>query len=219
MNLGSWLGLVGIYIQLPLMIPLTPESWTLPSVISLCGAVANIMPAIIIFLRWYQGKHFSEIPYIYLTIIIGIIVRCITAIFWHKTMFIFGRDRSVWLIGSVFILSMLACTSSLVFFDYMKRFRPKYLNAVFLSEALTGTMPTLLLLIQGIGGEEICEVSDGGTTGKPRFTKPRFSVMVFIFINTGITFLSLIAFVLLRWTNIVSLADAAEPVKIINIIY
>lgn len=214
MNLGSWLGLTGIFIQLPLMIPITPENWTLPSVISLCGAVANIMPAVVIFLRWYQGKRFSEIPYIYLTIILGIILRCILSIFWQETMFIFGRARSVWLIGSIFVLSMLACTSSLVFFDYMKRFRSNYLNAVFLSEGLTSAIPTLLLLIQGIGGEAICVETSNGTIAKPTFTQPRFSVSVFMLITTGITVLSLIAFVLLRWTNIISLANAAESVKV-----
>jgi riboflavin transporter 2 len=163
-------------------------------------------------LRWYQGKRFSEIPYIYIIISVGIISCCILAIFWQQTMFLFGRERSVVLIGCVFALSMLDCTSSLVFFDYIKRFRTQYLTAVFLGEALTGAIPTLLLLIQGIGGETICVQNSNGTAVTPTFTQPRFSVTVFMFLIAGIILASLIAFTLLQWTNIVSLANAAELV-------
>ena len=119
---------MSVYIELPLVIPFTPEGWTLPSVISICVAMSNIMPIMVMFLRWCQGKRFSEIPYIYGILIGGAILCSIMAIFWQKTMFIFGRKRSVWLIGSVLSLSMLYCASSLVFFDYMKRFRPPIFN-------------------------------------------------------------------------------------------
>jgi riboflavin transporter 2 len=215
MNLSAWIDLSGVFVQVPLMIPLTPEGWTLPSVLSICVCSTNIMPAIIIFLRWYQGKRFSEIPYIYMIIIVGIPSCFILAIFWQKTIFLFGRERSLWLIGSVFTLSMLDCTSSIVFFDYMKRFRIQYLTAVFLGEGLTGAIPTLLLLIQGIGGEAICVQGNNSTIFKPTFTQPRFNVTVFMLLITCIVVASLIAFLLLRWTNIVSLADAAEPVRYI----
>ncbi|UJR11697.1 hypothetical protein I4U23_015878 [Adineta vaga] len=213
MNLSSWIDLYGVFTELPLIIPLTPEGWTLPSVMSICVTVANIMPALVIFLRWYQGKRFSEIPYIYIIIIIGILASLIFALFWKETIYLFGRQRSIWIIGCVFALSMLDNTSSLVFFDYMKRFRSHYLSAAFLGEGLTGAIPTLLLLLQGIGGEAICVKTNNGTFDKPTFTEPRFSVTVFMFIITCIILASLIAFLILRWTNIISLADAAEPVK------
>lgn len=148
-------------------------------------------------------------------IIVGIPSCFILAIFWQKTIFLFGRERSLWLIGSVFTLSMLDCTSSIVFFDYMKRFRIQYLTAVFLGEGLTGAIPTLLLLIQGIGGEAICVQGNNSTIFKSTFTQPRFNVTVFMLLITCIVVASLIAFLLLRWTNIVSLADAAEPVRYI----
>jgi hypothetical protein len=56
MNLSSWIDLLGVFIELPLMIPLTPEGRTLPSVISIVLCVGNIMLVIVIFLCWYQGK-------------------------------------------------------------------------------------------------------------------------------------------------------------------
>jgi hypothetical protein len=97
----------------------------------------------------------------------------------------------------------------------MKRFRPQYLTAVFLGEGLTGAIPTLLLLIQGIGSETVCVQSSNGTTLEPTFTEPRFSTTIFMLLITGIIVTSFIAFLLLRWTNIISLANAAEPVRYI----
>ncbi|CAF0857880.1 unnamed protein product [Adineta ricciae] len=211
MNLSSWIDLYGVFTELPLIIPLAPEGWALPSMMLVCNCIANLLPVIVVFLRWYQGKKFSEIPYIYLIITIGIVSCFLLSLLWHKTVYLFGRERSVWLIGLVFTISLLDNTSSLVFFDYMKRFRGLYLTAAFLGEGFTGTIPTVLLLLQGIGGEAICVRTSNDTLLKPTFTEPRFSVRVYMFVITGIIVASLLAFLLLRWTNIISLADAAEP--------
>ncbi|CAF4374801.1 unnamed protein product [Rotaria sp. Silwood2] len=213
MNLSAWIDLEGVFAELTIMISFIPEGWTIPSVVGLCLCAANIMPAIVTFLRWYQGKRFSEIPYIYIIIIIGIVSCCVLAFSWHKTTYLFGRERSLWLIGCVFALALLDSTSSLVFFDYMKRFQIRYLTAVFLGEGFTGVIPTLLLLAQGSAGEAICAQSSNGTTLEPTFTQPRFSVTVYMLLITSIIIASLIAFLLLRWTNIVILADAVEPTK------
>ena len=213
MNLSAWIDLQGLFVELPLITPLTPEGWTLPSSISLCICAANIGPILIVLLRWRQGKRFSEIPYIYIIIIIGIVSCCVMAVSWQKTVLLFGRERSVWLLGTILTLSLLDCTSSLVFFDYMKRFRAHYLTAAFLGEGLTTLLPTLLALLQGIGSDTICVSIGNGTILEPIYSQPRFSVTVFLFLIAGIILLSLTAFILLRWTNIVSLADAAELVN------
>jgi riboflavin transporter 2 len=213
MNLSAWIDLQGLFVEIPLIIPFTPERWTLPSIAAICVCGANIVPLIVVILRWRQGKRFSEIPYIYMIIIIGVIACFVLALLWQKTVFLFGRERSVWLLGCIFILSMLDCTSSLVFFDYMKHFRTEYLRAVFLGEALTSVIPTLLILAQGVAGETICIQSSNNTILEPTYTQPRFSVRIFMFCIAGIISASLIAFILLRWTNIVTLANAAEMVS------
>ena len=213
MNLSAWIDLQGLFVEIPLIVPFTPERWTLPSIAAVCVCAANIVPIIVVILRWYQGKRFSEIPYIYMIIVIGIIACCLLALFWHKTVFLFGRERSVWLLTCIFILSMLDCTSSLVFFDYMKRFQAQYLRAVFLGEALTSVIPILLILAQGVAGETICIHTDNGTVLEPSYTEPRFSVRIFMFCIAGIITASLIAFVILRWTNVVTLADVLEAVS------
>ncbi|CAF4820913.1 unnamed protein product, partial [Rotaria sp. Silwood2] len=56
MNLSAWIDLEGVFAELTIMISFIPEGWTIPSVVGLCLCAANIMPAIVTFLRWYQGK-------------------------------------------------------------------------------------------------------------------------------------------------------------------
>ena len=75
-------------------------------------------------------------------------------------------------------------------------------------------MPTILALIQGIGGEAICD-----NNAQPKFSEPRFSVSVFMFLLAGIIMCSLIAFVILEWSSVVKVADALEKeVSIILIV-
>ena len=211
MNLSAWIDLSAVFVELPIMLPLTPEGWALPSQVSLCICAANIGPLLLLLIRWRQGKRFSEIPYIYLIISIGIISCCFVALFWQRTVVLFGAERSVYLLAGVFTLSLLDCSSSLVYFDYMKRFDSRYLTAVFLGEGLTGLPPSLLALIQGVGSETICvPASNNDTVLQPKFTEPRFSVTVFLFLIAGIIGLSLLAFLLLRCTNIVALAHAID---------
>jgi riboflavin transporter 2 len=161
-------------------------------------------------LRWKIGKRFSEIPFIYVIIIVGIIACFSIGLFWKSTTYIYGKERSFLLILAVFSLAILDCTSSLVFCDYMKRFKAKYLHAMFFGESLTATLPTLIALIQGIGGEVQCIKNNQTLLIEPTYSEPRFSVSVFFFLVTGIIGISLIAFMILRWTSIVKLAKAED---------
>ncbi|CAF4516295.1 unnamed protein product, partial [Rotaria magnacalcarata] len=68
-----------------------------------------------------------------------------------------------------------------------------------------------LLLAQGVGGEATCVLTINGTSLEPIYSEPRFSVKIYILLLGCIMAVSLISFILLRWTNIVALADAVQP--------
>ena len=210
LNLCTWIDLNSVWIELPLIVNSAPEGWTLPSTLSLIISLANIFPVMVIVMRWRLGKRFSEIPFIYIIIIVGVIACVSIGLFWNHHTRIFGQDRSLALIVFVFALAMLDCTSSLVFCDYMRRFKPKYLQAMFMGESLTGTIPTIIALAQGVGGEVQCIRNNQTKMLEPLYTEPRFSVSVFFFLVTGIIGLSLVAFMLLRMTSIVHRAKASE---------
>ncbi|CAF0834349.1 unnamed protein product [Didymodactylos carnosus] len=111
-------------------------------------------------MKFYQNKRFTEIPYIYIIIIVGIVACIAIGFFWKVTAHIFGAERSVALLAATFSLALLDCSSSLIFADYMKRFQPQYLNAMFFGESFTATIPTILALIQGVGAYPLaCVVS------------------------------------------------------------
>ncbi|CAF1331561.1 unnamed protein product [Didymodactylos carnosus] len=205
LNLSTWIALQGVWMEFPLIIPLVPEGWSLPALMSLVSCLANISPLMIIIMRRIQGsQRFSEIPYIYALTITGILSCIIIGLFWNKTIFIFNQKRSVILIIATFFLSIPDCSSSLIYFDFMKRFRPKYLNAMFIGESLICFIPSLIAIAQGIGSEVACHGQE------PSFSQPRFSVKIYFFILAGVITCSLISFILLRWTSIAEIGNALE---------
>ncbi|CAF0870939.1 unnamed protein product [Rotaria sordida] len=211
-NLSTWIDINSVWIELPLIVNSAPERWTLPSILSLVISLANIFPLIVAILRWKLGKYYSEIPFIYIIIIVGIIACCSIALFWNHTTYIDGKERSVALLTAVFSLAILDCTSSLVFCDYMRRLKAKYLHAMFFGESLTGTLPTLIALAQGVGGEIQCIKNNSTSSFEPVYSEARFSVSIFFFLVTGIIILSLLAFMTLRWTSIIKLAKANDEI-------
>ncbi|UJR37744.1 hypothetical protein I4U23_030439 [Adineta vaga] len=210
LNLSTWIDLNSVWIELPLIVNTAPERWTLPSTLSLIISLANIFPIIVLFIRWRLRERFSEIPYIYIIIIVGIIACCAIGLFWNHTLYIFGAQRSYLLLIAVFALGILDCTSSLVFCDYMKRFKAKYLHAMFMGESLTASLPTLIATAQGIGGEVQCIQKNQTLPFEPIYSEPRFSVTIFFFLITGIILMSLVAFMILQMTSIVKLAKAGD---------
>jgi riboflavin transporter 2 len=212
-NLSSWIDLNSVWIELPLIVNNVPERWTLPSTLSLVISLANIFPILVVILHWKLGKRFSEIPFIYIIIIVGIIACFSIGLFWKYTIYIYGKERSFPLIFSVFTLAILDCTSSLVFCDYMKRFKAKYLQAMFFGESLTATLPTLIALAQGIGGEIQCIENNQTLSIEPIYSEARFSVSIFFFLITSIIVVSLIAFMILRLTSVVKLAKAKDRIS------
>ena len=210
MNLSTWIDLNSIWVELPLIVNSAPERWTLPSTLSLVISVANIFPVLVVIARWRLGKRYSEIPFIYIIIIVGIIACICISLFWQHRALIYGVERSYALILAVFALAMLDCTSSLVFCDYMRRFKARYLQAMFIGESLTGTLPTLIALAQGVAGEVRCVKMNDTAPLEAVYSEPRFSVSVFFLLVAGIILLSLVAFLFLRRTSIVQLANASD---------
>ena len=83
---------------------------------------------------------------------------------------------------------------------------------MFFGESLTGTLPTLIALAQGIGGEVQCITNNYTGSVKPIYSKPRFGVSIFFFLVSGIITISLIAFMILRLTSIIKLAQAEDKI-------
>ena len=221
---GSWVELNGIWVELPLLVSQSPQGWSLPSYISIVVQIANIGPLLYFclnkFLNRNKGRDDSrrvqtEIPAIFIILSVGVVASILLAFFWQDTSMINGKSYSSALIVLSFFLALVDCTSSLTFLPFMAYFPAQYLTVYYIGEGMSGFIPSIIALAQGIGGQSytcgektslqnMTKVSGeiqlrNVTESVPSYfyTKPRFSTRVFFLFIAGMMVLSLTSFALL----------------------
>ncbi|KAK5862704.1 hypothetical protein PBY51_018073 [Eleginops maclovinus] len=150
-GMGSWVAINGMWVELPLVVPEIPEGWYLPSYLTVLIQMANIGPLFITLMHRFHPGVLDERPVIYCIVGLGIVATFLLAFFWRQTMAIGGSLHSVPLLVLTFLLSVVDCTSSVTFLPFMMRLRPQYLTTYFAGEGLSGLVPALVALIQGVG--------------------------------------------------------------------
>ncbi|XP_028391865.1 solute carrier family 52, riboflavin transporter, member 3-B-like [Dendronephthya gigantea] len=154
-GVGSWVAVNGIWVELPVLVQHAPEAWKLPSIFAVVIQIANIGPILhTVFNAFFPGKVRDTIV-IYVILVLGIIACALLGFLWQKTGFIAGNEYSVALIGLVFCLAFVDCTSSVTFLPFMAAFRNEYMSALFVGAGLSALLPSLLALAQAIpdGGD------------------------------------------------------------------
>lgn len=163
---GSWIALNGLWVQLPLLVSLgIPEQFQIATWLVLVIQVANIGPLIFTLVNYFtpSGFHF-EIATNYFITALGAIVTFLLIFLWDK--------QSVWgftqsdnlhstaLILCAFFLSVVDCTSSVAFTPFMSRFKPYYVTWYFVGEGFSSLTPSIVALIQGVGGKADCVANE-----------------------------------------------------------
>lgn len=149
---GSWIAVNGLWVELPIIVQEIPESWSLPSYLTVIIQMANIAPLAFTLGNKFFPRVVHEIPVIYVSLGIGAASCVLLAFFWKETSYIAGAERSTTLLALCFFLSMVDCTSSVTFLPYMAIFREVYMSPYFGGEGLSGLLPSLVALGQGVGG-------------------------------------------------------------------
>lgn len=174
-GIGTWLGINSLWIQLPLLVNVLPESWYLASYLVIIVQLANIGP-----IGYTIIQKLCPIPdnfIIYALLTLGVFAGWFMAFYYDVTAYVFGTDRSMLFFVFVFCFAMVGCTSSVLFMPYFGRFRDIYLITYLIGEGLSGLLPGILGLIQGVGGNAECIITN--TTGEVKkteyFPTPRFS--------------------------------------------
>ncbi len=148
-GIGTWLNLNGIWIQLPLLIPRLSEGWSLSPQLGMASNIANVGPLIIALIRYLIGNSSAyEVPSICVIFGVGIIVPIILSFTWFKQVYIFGKNRSLYLLILGFFLALVNCTSSVTYLPFINHFDQKWLNIYFIGEALSSLIPAMLGLVQ-----------------------------------------------------------------------
>ncbi|XP_062846852.1 riboflavin transporter 2 [Trichomycterus rosablanca] len=150
-GMGSWVTICGLWVELPLIVPQVPEGWYLPSFLSILTQIANIGPLFVTLMHRFQPGKLNERAVIYFIISFGVLASLLLAFFWKDTLVVQGLEHSVPLLLLTFFISIVDCTSSVTFLPFMMQLRPEYLTSYYIGEGLSGLVPALVAMIQGVG--------------------------------------------------------------------
>jgi len=194
-GLSSWISINGLWVELPMLVTQLPEYWALPSYLSIIVQVANIGPITYGLLRHCLATPPPQHASIVAVLGVGVAASLGLVLAWDLTSIIAGQQRSTGLFVSVFLLSLVDCTSSVLFLPYMASFKQTYLNSYLIGEGMSGFVPAIAALAQGVSGNPQCV---NGTV-VPVLDQARFPTADFFVFLMVMMVLSLTAFLLLHY--------------------
>ncbi|XP_041654865.1 solute carrier family 52, riboflavin transporter, member 3-A [Cheilinus undulatus] len=205
-GLGSWVAVNGLWVELPLIVNTLPEGWDLPSYLTVIIQLANLGPLLVTLMHKLCPGRLKERLVIYSILSIGILACILLAFFWHKTTIVAGAPHSTAFFIITFFLSLVDCTSSVTFLPFMMQLPAKYFTTFFIGEGLSGFIPGIVALAQGVGIAKCVNSSQtvGNHTGGDMWTihteylPPNFSPKVFFFFLAAMTCISLASFTALN---------------------
>ena len=185
-GVSAWIGINSIFVELPLLVNSLPEKWNLPMYLVIMIQTANIGPMSYALARKF-GFHFQESFWIFALLVLSASMMFLLSFFYNETFFFRGKEYSIVLFAATFFTALVDCSSSLLFMPYLRHFRESYLVSYFVGEGLSGIIPSVIALIQGVASE--CE----SEKSQARFSPQYYFISIFV-----ILVLSLIAFLLLE---------------------
>lgn len=193
-GVGTWLGINSTYVQLPLLVNATPEGWSLASYIVIIIQVGNLGPLLYTFIQ--KCRPINDSYFIYILLATGVAAGFGMAFLYEKTAYILGADRSISIFINIFFFALVGCTSSVLFMPYFGRFKEIYLITYLIGEGLSGFLPAILALAQGVGGNAECRKNDAGEI--EMYTPPaRFGTQTFFVVISSLFVASFVSFTML----------------------
>ncbi|KAI3357745.1 hypothetical protein L3Q82_016150 [Scortum barcoo] len=201
-GLGSWVAVNGLWVELPLIVNALPERWELPSYLTVIIQLANLGPLLVTLMHKLCPGRLKEHVVIYSILSIGVVSCVLLAFFWDKTTIVAGAPRSTAFFIITFFLSLVDCTSSVTFLPFMMQLPAKYITTYFIGEGLSGFIPGIVALAQGVGMAKCVNSSQtaGNHTDEntgtlyTEYLPPNFSTEVFFFFLAAMMCISLAAF-------------------------
>ncbi|OWF37993.1 solute carrier family 52, riboflavin transporter, member 3-B-like [Mizuhopecten yessoensis] len=203
---ASWLAVNGLWVELPIMVPHLPEGWKLPSYLTVITQLANIGPVMLTF--WFLCCKYSipEKTLVYVILVVGAAACLLLVFFWKNTSYVLGTNHSLALLVLQFFLASVDCTSSVLFLPFMSMFKTQYMSGLYIGEGLSGLIPSLVALGQGVGKMTCQNISVLDTTTnishneiQPEYQDPSFPVEHFFYSLFGMVVMSGLAFTLLNY--------------------
>ena len=204
-GMGSWIAINGLWVELPILVDQLPEGWNLPSYMTVIIQMANIGPIAVTIAHICAPGKVREQPIVYAMVLIGSVASLLLVFFWQETSVVAGEEHSTALLTLMFFLSLVDCTSSVVFLPFMNIFKPQYMTAYFIGEGFSGLVPGLVSLGQGVGQVDCVNTSSFNSTSntteysiQPVYLPPLFPVEDFFYFLFAMMVTCGVAFVLLN---------------------
>ncbi|XP_035218805.1 solute carrier family 52, riboflavin transporter, member 3-A-like isoform X2 [Stegodyphus dumicola] len=207
-GVSSWVAVNGLWVELPVLVNALPEAWKLSAYIVITTQIANLGPILFSAARRKWSQKVLEVPMIHVSLVIVITACVLLSIFWESTTYLAGEMHSTALLTLTFFLAFVDCTSSLLYLPFIANFREQYIASYMVGAGLSGPIPGVIALAQGVGGYAECRnISVINVREHSKvveyvveayYPPPRFSANVFFLILCGQMGVSWIAFVLLN---------------------
>lgn len=204
-GLGSWVAVNGLWVELPLIVNTLPEGWELPSYLTVIIQLANLGPLLVTLMHKLYPGRLKEHLIIYCILSIGVVSCILLAFFWDQTTVVAGGQHSTAFFIITFFLALVDCTSSVTFLPFMMQLPAKYVTTYFIGEGLSGFIPGVVALAQGVGMAQCVNSSEtagnqtaGDATLQTVYLPPNFSTEVFFFLLAAMMCISLTAFIALK---------------------
>ncbi|CAN9515452.1 unnamed protein product [Ophioblennius macclurei] len=202
-GLGSWVAVNGLWVELPLIVNVLPEGWELPSYLTVIIQLANLGPLLVTLMHKLCPGRLKESVVIYCILSIGVLSCILLAFFWRETTVVAGSLHSTAFFVITLFLSLVDCTSSVTFLPFMMQLPAKYITTYFIGEGLSGFVPGVVALAQGVGMAKCVNVSTNSSDGtswylQTEYLPPNFSTEVFFFFLAAMMCISMAAFIALN---------------------
>ena len=118
-GIGAWISINGMWVELPLLVQTLPEAWNLPSYMSVIIQMANVGPIAYSLLHTLRPTVVKETNSIYVVMTIGTISSLLLVFLWTQTTVVDGVQHSTALFVLLFFISLVDCSSSVLFMPFM----------------------------------------------------------------------------------------------------
>jgi len=198
-GVGSWILVNSLYTQLPLLVQKAPEGWSLPSYLSIAIQTGNLGPLLYSVWRKKYGNQYDR-PLTISVMILGMISMFLMAMFYDVSSTIFGQSHSVILCTLTFAISLVGCTSSVLFIPSLSHYSDMYLITYMIGEGISGFVPSAIAIVQGIG-TTTCHtvIRNGQNVTEKSITNANFSSGFFFVIIGSIMCASTISYLCLEY--------------------
>ncbi|XP_050427065.1 solute carrier family 52, riboflavin transporter, member 3-A isoform X2 [Adelges cooleyi] len=198
-GVGAWILVNSLFTQLPSLVQTAPEGWNLPSYLSIIIQIGNLGPLLYSIWRKYFENRYDR-PLTLFMLVLGVASIFLMAGYYKITKLVFGEPHSVFLFVLTFFIALVGCTSSVLFIPSLSQFQDVYLVTYMIGEGLSGFLPSIIAIAQGVGTTSCATIiKNGHTITTKEVTNARFSSQIFFIIIGVLMFASTVSYICLEY--------------------